>query len=187
MDWPSVFLICLIVGFVFSVLSVFSGAIHLPHVHLHWHLPVGHAATGKSSSSPINPATIAAFLMWFGASGYLLARFEDWRLRLVLVVATLFGLAGAGIVFWFFARVLMANEKPLDPVDYDMTGVLGRLTGTVRPQGTGEMIFSQQGRRCGVPVRSETGEPIEQGTEVVVTRYEGGVAYVRTWDELQQL
>jgi hypothetical protein len=33
-------------------------------------------------------------------------------------------------------------------------------------------------------VRSEGGSPIAKGTEVVVTRYERGIAYVRTWDEV---
>jgi membrane-bound ClpP family serine protease len=49
------------------------------------------------------------------------------------------------------------------------------------------MIFAQEGVRRGVAVRSESGEPIEQGAEVVVTRYEGGIAYVRTWEEMQKL
>jgi hypothetical protein len=49
------------------------------------------------------------------------------------------------------------------------------------------MIFVQQGRRSGVPIRSENGEPIPAGKEVVVTRYENGIAYVREWDELTAL
>ncbi len=186
MNWRDFFLLCLGVGFGFSLVSVLAGA-HFGHLHLpHWHGSGGHGAGhGASRGAAVNPSTISAFLLWFGASGYLLARFADWRMMLVLAAATACGLAGAAVVFWFFARVLMANEKPLDPLDYDMTGVLGRLSGSMRPQGTGEMIFTQQGRRRGVAVRSETGQPLAGGTEVIVTRYEGGIAYVRTWDELQ--
>ncbi len=181
MPWPDFFILCLSAGFLFSVLSVLSGAIHLPHIHVHFHGRGG----GHGKGGAFSPATIAAFLLWFGASGYVLLRLEDWRLIAVLGVATLCGVAGAGIVFWFFARVLLASEKPLDQADYDMTGVLGRLSSNVRPDGTGEMIFTQQGRRCGVPVRSESGEPLERGVEVIVTRYESGIAYVRTWREMQ--
>ena len=50
--------------------------------------------------------------------------------------------------------------------------------------GTGEMIFVQQGRRAGVPIRSENGHAIAAGKEVVVTRFEQGIAYVREWEEL---
>ena len=177
MTWPDFFVLCLAVGFLFSLLSMVSGAVHMPHFHFHLH-----GATG-----PVNAPTVAGFLMWFGAAGYLLARFADWRLLAVLGVAAVFGLVGAGMVFWFLARVLLANERPLNPVDFDMTGVLGHLSETVRPSGTGEMIFTQQGQRRGVPVRAETGQPLARGTEVIVTRYEGGIAYVRTWDEMQNL
>ncbi len=40
------------------------------------------------------------------------------------------------------------------------------------------MIFSQMGSRRSAPARSEDGE-IPKGVEVVVTRYESGIAYVR--------
>jgi hypothetical protein len=46
------------------------------------------------------------------------------------------------------------------------------------------MIFEQVGVRKPCAARSETGDPLAKGEEVVVTRYERGVAYVRRWDEL---
>ena len=105
MRWPDFFVLCLAVGFLFSLLSILSGTVHLPHFHLH------------SGGTPMNPATIAGFLMWFGAAGYLLSRFADWRLLAILSVASLFGLIGAAIVFWFLTRVLLANERPLNALD----------------------------------------------------------------------
>jgi membrane protein implicated in regulation of membrane protease activity len=185
MTWPDFFVLCLTVGFIFSLLSAVSGALHLPHFHLpHFHF---HAGGVRGGTGPLNAPTVAGFLMWFGAAGYLLARFADWRLLLVVGVAGVFGLMGAGVVFWFLTRVMLANERPLNPMDFDLTGMLGHLSATVRPKGTGEMIFVQEGRRRGIPVRTETGEPLARGTEVIVTRYEGGIAYVRTWDEMQSL
>ncbi len=185
MTWPDFFVACLAVGFVFSLLSAISGVVHMPHLHVH--LGGAHGGGVRGGAGPVNPPTIAGFLMVFGASGYLLTRFADWRLMAILAIASGLGLMGAAVVFWFLARVLMASERPLNPADFDMTGVFGRLSQTVRPRGTGEMIFTQEGRRLGVPVRTETGEPLPRGTEVIVTRYEGGIAYVRTWDEMQSL
>jgi hypothetical protein len=46
------------------------------------------------------------------------------------------------------------------------------------------MIFSQAGTRRAAPARSEDGVAIAKGIEVVVTRYERGIAYVRPWEEL---
>jgi hypothetical protein len=65
-----------------------------------------------------------------------------------------------------------------------MIGVLGRVTSTIREDGVGEIIYSQQGTRRGIGARSDTGRPISKDVEVVVTRYERGIAYVRPWDEL---
>jgi hypothetical protein len=90
-------------------------------------------------------------------------------------------------VFWFLVKVLLKHEKDLDPADYDMVGVLGKVSSTVRPGGTGEMIFSQHGVRRAAGIRSENGEAIPRGIEVVVTRYEKGVAYVRPWEELSEM
>jgi hypothetical protein len=70
-----------------------------------------------------------------------------------------------------------------------MVGVLGRLSIPIREGGTGELIYSQGGTRRVTGARSEDGVAIPKGSEVMVTRYEKGIAYVRTWadamDELE--
>ena len=99
-------------------------------------------------------------------------------------LACISGLVGAALVFFFLAKVLIRKDEELDPADYDMIGVLGTVSSNIRPSGTGEMIFSQAGTRRAAPTRSEDGLAIAKGTEVVVTRYERGVAYVRPWEEL---
>jgi membrane-bound ClpP family serine protease len=101
-----------------------------------------------------------------------------------LMLATLVGLVGALLIFFFVAKVLMAHDYSMDPLDYEMVGVLGKVSSSVRPNGTGEMIFEQDGGRKACAARSELGEQLVKGEEVVVTRYESGIAYVRRWDEL---
>jgi hypothetical protein len=88
------------------------------------------------------------------------------------------------VVFWFLVKVLLAHEDPLDPADYEMTGVLGKLSIPIRPGGTGELIYSQEGTRRVTGARTEDGAPIPKGVEVIVTRYEKGIAYVRPFDDL---
>ena len=65
-----------------------------------------------------------------------------------------------------------------------MIGVLGHVSSTVRIGGVGEMVFTQDGTRRAAAIRAETNEPIARGAEVVVTRYENGIAYVRRWEDL---
>jgi membrane protein implicated in regulation of membrane protease activity len=101
-----------------------------------------------------------------------------------LVLSSLAGFVGAGIVLLFVTRVLMAHDYSLDPADFEMVGVLGTVSGTIRRGGTGEIIFEQQGARKACAARAEADEEIGRGEEVVVTRYESGVVYVRRWNEL---
>jgi membrane-bound ClpP family serine protease len=103
-----------------------------------------------------------------------------------LLVAIFGGMIGAAIVFFMVSKLLIKHDRPLDPADYEMVGVLGRICSSIREGGTGEIIYSQQGTRQTCGARSENGAAIAKGTEVVVTRYERGLAYVRPWEELQQ-
>jgi len=185
MSWEAFYFVCFLVGFFFSVASVLSGS-----AHSHLHLPRGfhgHGPAGRGSqSSPINLGTVSAFLAWFGGAGYLLTRYSSFWALVTLGLAVVSGIAGASVVFWFLVKVLLAHERVLDPADYEMAGVLGRVSSPLRQGGTGEMIFSRDGARRAASIRSETGQAIEKGVEVVVTRYEKGIAYVRPWDELSE-
>jgi len=186
MSWEGFYLGCFLIGFFFSVLSFLGG-----YTHLHLHLPrgfhgqVGHGPGGRGSqTSPVNFGTVAAFLAWFGGAGFLLTRFSSVWYLIALGLAALAGLAGAALVFWFLFKVLLKHERYLDPADYEMAGVLGRVSSTVRPGGTGEIIYSRDGARCVAGARCESGQGIAKGVEVVVTRYEKGIAYVRPWEEI---
>ncbi len=196
MTWAAFYLTCFLLGVTLSVLSFLSGSFHVGHFHLHVphaHVPhVGGHATGASGSSAahggeisvVNFGTICAFLAWFGGAGYLLTRYSTLVVALVVVLSLIAGLIGAAVVFWFIAKVLLAHEHELDPADYDRVGVLGRVTSGIREGGTGEIVFSQAGTRHTCGARSESGQALPKGTEIVVTRYEQGIAYVQRWDEL---
>ncbi len=210
--WSDFYLICFAVGFCFSFFSfVFGGSrfgrLHLPHFHGHSvpHLPAAtgptahapvapgsaasnapgaHQASRGGNVSPFNPPSLAAFLAWFGGTGYLLTRFSSVWVGLGLLLAVVGGLVGGGIIFLFLSRVLISDEENMDPADYEMVGVLGRLCVSIRQGGTGEIMYSQAGTRRVCGARSEDGSAIAKGTEVVVTRYEKGIAYVRLWSEM---
>lgn len=193
MNWELFYLVCFVVGFAFTALSFLSGTLHFHfHVPGHVHVPTaGGGARGGGVRGPghgsgahfpfFNPMTLAAFLTWFGGAGYLLVHLRHVWIFAGLVLASAAGLVGASLVFWFVAKVLMKNERDLNPLDYEMAGVLGRVSVSIRNQGTGEIIFAQEGVRKTCAARSETGVPIAKGEEVLVTRYDRGVAYVQPW------
>ena len=87
-------------------------------------------------------------------------------------------------MFLFLTKVLISHEESMDPADYEMAGVLGRVCVAIRTGGTGEIIYSQVGTRRVCGARSEDNSAIAKGTEVMVTRYDKGIAYVRLWSEM---
>lgn len=187
MIWQDFYLVAFLVGFLLSGVAFLSGMVHIPHFHLHGqgHGPVsgtGGRMGGRVGLSPFNFGTFAAFLAWFGGTGYLLERFSDVWVYLGLLISVLSGLGGASLVFWVLFK-LMEKERPLDPADFEMTGVLGRMASPIRPGGTGEVIYSRDGTRRATPARSDDGEAIPRDTEVIVTRFEKGIAYVRRWED----
>ena len=205
MTWADFYLICFAVGFCFSLLSFLAGGLrwhlHLPHfsdVHAPViHPPVGHGTAGSAADgskvaglehsahvSPFNFVTVTAFLAWFGGAGYLLTRFSGVWVVTGLGLSVISGLIGGGIVFIFVSRVLISHEESMDPADYEMAGVLGRVSVPIREKGTGEIIYSQAGTRRSCGARGEDGNAIAKGAEVMVTRYEKGIAYVRLWTEM---
>ncbi|HEY3929380.1 MAG TPA: hypothetical protein VGL89_13485 [Candidatus Koribacter sp.] len=184
MSWASFYLVCFLVGLMLSIFSVVSGSVHLPHGHFHFGHG-GHGGAMRGGASYFNFATIMAFLAWFGGAGYLLTVHEGSLGLWIFLLATIAGLVGGSIVFSFMAKVLMKDSGELDPADYEKIGVLGQITNPIRTGGTGELVFVQEGVRQVCGARSESGDPIAKGTEVVVTRYEKGIAYVRRYDELE--
>jgi hypothetical protein len=212
MTWSDFYLICFAVGFCFSFFSfVFGGSrfgkLHLPHFHGHAHFPTAHGPVGHGPAvngqaaqaggnsaahvhhaatvSPFNPPSIAAFLAWFGGAGYLLTRFSAIWVGTALWLSILAGLMGGAIIFFFLTKVLISDQEYLDPADFEMVGVLGKLSVSIREGGgTGELIYSQMGTRHVCGARSDDGSAMAKGSEVVVTRYDRGIAYVRLWSEM---
>jgi len=206
MTWADFYLICFAVGFLLSAISFIAGGLrwhlHLPHFPHGGHLGGGHVAGGhapaahgsagngsahaghQAAVSPFNFITLTAFLAWFGGTGFLITRFSSIWFALGLLIALAAGIAGAGIVFLFMSRVLISHEENLDAADYEMVGVLGRISMPIRADGTGEIIYSQAGTRRTCGARSENGNAIEKGAEIVVTRYDKGIAHVRLWEEM---
>jgi membrane protein implicated in regulation of membrane protease activity len=191
------YLICFGVGLVLSVVSVLGGFAHLHLGHLHiGHSGPAHHGTGAHASgahgggsrgiSAVNGFTFTAFLCWFGGAGYLLHRYSIFVAPLVLLLSVVSGVFGAALLWAILFKVLIPRERVLNSEDTEMTGVLAKVSDSIRSNGgIGEILFLQTGaRRCSA-ARSDDGRTIERGTEVVVIRYERGVAYVRPWAELE--
>ncbi|HKV26343.1 MAG TPA: hypothetical protein VJN93_17230 [Candidatus Acidoferrum sp.] len=210
MTWSYFYLLCFLVGFSLSVLSFLAGAfrLHLPfHLHLHGahHVsgiggahahgvalkggPVsaGSMKAGAMKSgghwSWLDASTILAFLAWFGGVGYILTTHSHFVALAILGFALLAGLFAGMVVFQFMARLVKATSGQLLDWDFRIEGTLGTVSMPIRENGTGEVLFEQNGSRRSAGARSEDGKSLPKGAEVVISRYENGIAYVKPWEE----
>ncbi len=210
-DAPSIFLLTFLVSMGLTIVMFALGVGDLPGISGHGHGGVGHdvhighhldigghgaqvghadashsgGLAGADGVSPLNMATILAFVTWFSGSGYLLTGPIGLSTLVAIALATGVGLVGATIVFVVLVRVLLPGQTPyLRAEDFEMEGTIGRLAVGIRVGGTGELVFSKGGARRVTGARSADGDAIEQGAEVVVIRQERGIAYVQPFSEL---
>jgi membrane protein implicated in regulation of membrane protease activity len=197
MTWSDFYLFCFLVGFAFSALTFLAGAVHI-HLPFRLHLPAhgghhgtgGHGVAAKGGGartgthvSWFNASTAMAFLAWFGGAGYILTRASHLVAVASLSLAAIAGLAAGMMVYRFMLKLTRDGDSQIFDADYRIEGCVGTLSMPIREQGTGEVIFSLGGvRRC-AGARSEAGEPVEKGAEVVIERYEKGIAYVKRWED----
>src|ERR1700687_1656050 len=115
MNWQAFYLGCFASGFVLSLVSFLSGAVHL-HLPVKWHLSFkgGHSGAAHSGTASrgevrhgtsqfplFNSASLMVFLAWFGGVGYLLTTHARLWFLTVLALATGAGLSGAFMVTAF--------------------------------------------------------------------------------------
>jgi membrane protein implicated in regulation of membrane protease activity len=187
----TLFVVCFVAGLGLSVVSFVSGLQHVTlfdnifHGSRIVHLPnaIRHAGANRSrASSMVNAAAITAFLTWFGGGGLLLERLTVLPSWMVTTGAAVIGLSGGALIN---SAINALARRESTAQSLSMIGVIGRIVIPIREsEGTGEMVFTHAGTRRVAGARSDSGRAIEKGTEVVVTRYEKGIAYVATWDEL---
>lgn len=192
MTWSDFYLLCFLIGFSLSVLSFLAGAVHfhLPfkvHLPLHWHHGAGGGLRAGVRGGPhlswFNASTGMAFLAWFGGTGYLLTRHSSLVGLLILGLSTLAGLAAGWVVFRFMVKLMGSQDEPMKSEDSRIEGAIGTVSMPIRANGTGEIIFSLNGvRRC-AGARSDDGKTLDKGAEVVIERYDKGIAYVKKWEE----
>lgn len=204
--WETFFLVCFGVGMVMSLIAFFAGtlSIHLPsklHVpSLGHHAHVGSAgavhgaklpAPGQGAGqsgvdlthvSAFNFPSMMAFLAWFGAVGYLCVHHYYLGWVFSLGASLVGGVIGGGLVYMFLKK-MVSYDGSLDPADYRLVGAIGTLSMNLRAGGTSEMVYVQGGARKTCAARADGGEMLAKGTEVVITRFEKGIAYVKRWED----
>ena len=177
------YLFCLVVGFVFVVLSAMLG--HLfGGAHGHVGGSGGHAeAGGDSSDSPgvslFSPIIMAAFVTSFGGFGLVLTEIEATRRPLI---STPLAILGAFVVAMTLVGVLgklmRASDSSSESKVSSLPGCIATVVSSIPAGGVGEIAYVQGGTRYTAPAREEEGLLVGTGKAVTITRIVGQQCYV---------
>lgn len=203
-----VYLVCFVVGLATSLILAAVGNLHLGlhahghtgghvggHAHAAGHAHVGgqggshtagahHGTAGHLGASAfdvllsfLSPIALAGGLLLFGGTGLL---FGSGPLGLSIAVAM--GLVGAIILRSLMAALIGSSTEPLALTG---EGAIGTINATVRPDAPGEVIYTLEGLHRSVAARNADHLLLPRGTQVVITKREGGFAWVEPLDRLE--
>lgn len=145
------------------------------------------AAPTETGKLRVSVPLIAAFAAAFGLVGYLVARVTAPSAALVAAVAA--GIAAALLSRWMVAKsAAMVPEFDVDDEKYVLQGHIAHV---VRPiaagaAGEGEIAFEVGTAHRSLRARSIDESALEAGTEVVIERIEGDLAFVEPWAQVER-
>lgn len=182
-----VFVVCFVVGLVLAVYVMLHGVERRGAPSA---VPPHEARSGYDPSTEpsamLNAQNAAAFVVAFGACGYLLTRFTSLGTGTTLALATVAGVGIATASASLLAAWVIPGARS-EAIDerYLLQGHPAQVTRPIGKDGDGEIVYEVDGRRFAVVARSWDGEPIDDGTDVAIERVEGGIAYVERWAQVE--
>ncbi|NWJ44544.1 MAG: hypothetical protein HXX08_01565 [Chloroflexi bacterium] len=204
MEWLSgLFLGCFIFGLVFTVASFLLGGFshfgghdsQVAHDSGATHFHAGHHAvqshgTGHNDNGRAGGFgwfsfnALVAFLTCFGAGGFILSEYGVPEIFTV-PGALAIGLAAYFLVYLFIVKLLIPAQTPvMREEDYNLSGTVGKVTGTIFKGGLGEVTYTKFGTTRAIPARSVKDKELPHNLQVVILSAKDGVAVVDNLEEL---
>ena len=180
-----IYIICLGVGLVFTLISAFFGHIFGGGHEGHVGGSGGHAEAGVDSSdmpgvSVLSPTIIASFVSAFGGIGIILSQFEATKPPILSApLAVLGGFLIAGLVFWLMRQLFSHTQSSSESKVSTLAGMTATIISSIPADGVGEIAYVQAGTRYTAPARLEGGSAAAgNGKLVRITRVVGSQFYV---------
>jgi membrane protein implicated in regulation of membrane protease activity len=183
----AVFVACFVVGLVLSVYVMLHGVERrgAPSAVPPHEVRSGYDPSTEPSAM-LNAQNAAAFVVAFGACGYLLTRLTTLGGGTTVAISMAAGVAFAvGSASLLAAWVIPGARSELVDERYLLQGHPAEVTRAIGQDADGEIVYEADGRRFAVVARSWDGAPIDAGTDVAIERVEGGIAFVERWAQVE--
>ena len=178
-----IYLFCLVVGLMFTLVSVMMGHFFGGHGD-HVGGSGGHAEAGADSSdmpgiSIFSPTIIASFVTAFGAFGMIFTEFPPTKPVIISAPLSLVSaLVVAGVLFVFLRSVFRHTQSSSESHIGRLAGTSASVVSPIPENGVGEIAYVVSDTRYTAPARSDTGAAIPNGKLVTITRVVGTQFYV---------
>lgn len=175
-----VYIVCLVAGLVFTLLSVFVG-------HFMGHHDIGsggHAEAGADSSdgpgvSAISPTVISAFVAGFGAFGVIFHEIPATQPVYFSAPLSMFcSFAAAAVLLYVLRSLFRHTQSSSESHIGKLVGVSATVISPIPQHGVGEIAYVQGGARYTAPARTESGGAVGTGETVKINRITGSQFYV---------
>jgi membrane protein implicated in regulation of membrane protease activity len=104
-----------------------------------------------------------------------------------LVTALLIGTAAGLLTRWVVAKsASMTVEHDVDDERYVLQGHVARVVSTINAGSEGRISFDIGAEQRTLRARSLDDTLVDAGTEVIIERIEGDLAYVEPWLQVEQ-
>ena len=178
-----IYLICLVVGLVFTLVSVLAGHFFGGHGE-HVGGSGGHAEAGADSSdmpgiSIFSPTIMASFVTAFGGFGLIFTQFPATARTVISAPLSIFcALLVAGGLYKFLSSVFRHTQSSSESHVARLAGTEASVISPIPENGVGEIAYVVGGTRYTAPARVENGTAIANGKSVKITRVVGTQFFV---------
>jgi membrane protein implicated in regulation of membrane protease activity len=178
-----IYAICLVVGLVFTLVSVLAGHFFGGH-DAHVAGSGGHAEAGADSSdmpgiSIFSPTVLASFVTAFGGFGLIFTQFPATSKTVISAPLSIFcALFVAGTLYKFLEMVFRHTQSSSESKVGRLVGVEANVITPIAENGVGEIAYVVGGSRYTAAARAEKGVLVASGQTVKITRIVGTQFYV---------
>lgn len=127
---------------------------------------------------------IAGFAIGFGVVGYLMSRFVSSSGAVLAAVVA--GVAAMGLFRWAVRKSASAAELDVEDERFALQGHVARVISSIAAGSEGRITFEAAGEHRTLRARSLDDGAVSEGTEVVIERIEGDLAFVEPWIQVEQ-
>jgi membrane protein implicated in regulation of membrane protease activity len=173
-----IYLFCLGVGLLFTLISVLLGH-HGGHIGSGGHAEAGADASDGAGFSAFSPTVIASFVTAFGGFGIVFHHIKPTHPPFISApLAAISAFIAASLFLWLLRTLFSHTASSSESQVSTVVGMTATVIGTIPENGVGEIAYVQGGSRYTAPAREANGAALPNGKLVKITRVVASQFYV---------